>query len=107
MAFCKEYNAKTADKAGQIIPVAITVYDDKSFTLELKTPPASFLLKEKAGIKAGSAKGQKTKVGKVTAAQVAEIATIKMRDLNCGGNLESGIAIIKGTARNMGIDVVG
>ena len=107
MAFCKEYNAKTADKVGQIIPVAITVYDDKSFTLELKTPPASFLLKEKAGIKAGSAKGQKVKVGKVTAAQVSEIAQIKMRDLNCGGNLESGVAIIKGTARNMGIDVVG
>jgi large subunit ribosomal protein L11 len=65
------------------------------------------LLKEKAGIKAGSAKGQKVKVGKVTAAQVSEIAQIKMRDLNCGGNLESGVAIIKGTARNMGIDVVG
>ena len=107
MAFCKEYNAKTADKAGQIIPVAITVYEDKSFTLELKTPPASFLLKEKAGIKVGTAKGQKVKVGKVTAAQVAEIATIKMRDLNCGGNLEAGISIIKGTARNMGIDVIG
>ena len=106
MAFCKEYNAKTADKAGQIIPVAITVYDDKSFTLELKTPPASFLLKEKAGVKVGTAKGQKNKVGKVTAAQVAEIATIKMRDLNCNGDLQAGIRIITGTARNMGIDVV-
>lgn len=107
MAFCKEYNAKTADKVGQIIPVAITVYEDKSFTLELKTPPASFLLKDRAGVKAGTAKGQKLKVGKITAAQLKEIATIKMPGLNCNGDIDAAIAIIGGTARNMGIDIVG
>jgi large subunit ribosomal protein L11 len=80
---------------------------DKSFSLELKTPPASFLLKDRAGVKAGSAKGQKVKVGKVTAAQVREIATIKMPDLNCNGNMDSAISIISGSARNMGIDIVG
>ncbi len=79
---------------------------DKSFTLELKTPPASFLLKDRAGVKAGSAKGQKVKVGKVTAAQVEEIAKIKMPDLNCNGDLAAAVSIIKGSARNMGIEVV-
>jgi len=107
MEFCKAFNAQSQTmEKGSPVPVVITYYQDKSFSLELKTPPASFLLKEKAGIKAGSAKGQKVKVGKVTAAQVSEIAQIKMRDLNCGGNLERGVAIIKGTARNMGIDVI-
>lgn len=79
---------------------------DKSFSLELKTPPASFLLKDRAGVKAGSAKGQKVKVGKVSTAQVEEIAKIKMQDLNCNGDLASAVKIIAGSARNMGIEVV-
>lgn len=104
MAFCKEYNAKTADKAGYVIPVEITVFDDKSFTFVLKTPPASILLLKAAGAEKGSKDPQKEKVGKVTADQVRTIATEKLPDLNCD-SIESAMRIIAGTAANMGIDI--
>ncbi|XP_074587729.1 uncharacterized protein LOC141843567 [Curcuma longa] len=104
MAFCKEYNAKTADKAGYVIPVEITVYDDKSFTFILKTPPASVLLLKAAGIEKGSKDPQQEKVGKVTIEQLRAIATEKLPDLNCT-SIESAMRIIAGTAANMGIEV--
>ncbi|KAF7828092.1 50S ribosomal protein L11, chloroplastic [Senna tora] len=104
MAFCKDYNAKTADKAGYVIPVEITVYDDKSFTFVLKTPPASVLLLKAAGVEKGSKDPKAEKVGKVTIDQVRAIATEKLPDLNCS-SLESAMRIIAGTAANMGIDV--
>ncbi|KAM0945537.1 putative ribosomal protein L11/L12 [Dioscorea sansibarensis] len=104
MAFCKEYNAKTAEKAGYVIPVEITVYDDKSFTFVLKTPPASVLLLKAAGVEKGSKEPKREKVGKVTVEQVRAIATEKMPDLNCT-SIESAMRIIAGTAANMGIDV--
>ncbi|KAG6480751.1 hypothetical protein ZIOFF_057336 [Zingiber officinale] len=110
MAFCKEYNAKTADKAGYVIPVEITVFDvsnsnlDKSFTFILKTPPASVLLLKAAGIEKGSKDPQQEKVGKVTIEQLRAIATEKLPDLNCT-SMESAMRIIAGTAANMGIEV--
>eukprot|EP00850_Spirogloea_muscicola_P023986 SM000417S15264 [mRNA] locus=s417:36897:37897:+ [translate_table: standard] len=104
MGFCKEYNARTADKAGYVIPVEITVFDDKSFTFILKTPPASVLLKKAAGVERGSTNPQKEKVGKVTVDQVRAIATEKLPDLNCT-SIESAMRIVAGTAANMGIDV--
>ncbi|XP_058085609.1 uncharacterized protein LOC131233053 [Magnolia sinica] len=104
MAFCKEYNAKTADKPGYVIPVEITVYDDKSFTFILKTPPASVLLLKAAGVEKGSKEPKIEKVGKVTADQVRAIATEKLPDLNCS-SIESAMRIIAGTAANMGIDI--
>ncbi|CAK9881545.1 unnamed protein product [Sphagnum jensenii] len=105
MAFCKEYNAKTADKPGYVIPVEITVFDDKSFTFVLKTPPASVLLLKAAGAEKGSKDPQLEKVGKVTIEQLREIATEKLPDLNCT-TVESAMRIVAGTAANMGIDVV-
>jgi len=107
MAFCKEYNARTQDKAGQVIPVDITVYDDRSFTFVLKTPPASELLKEAAKIKKGSGTPggrDYKKVGEVTMAQIEEIAKIKLPDLNTK-KLESAMNTVMGTAKNMGITV--
>ncbi|XP_021286708.1 50S ribosomal protein L11, chloroplastic [Herrania umbratica] len=104
MAFCKDYNARTADKAGYIIPVEITVYDDRSFTFILKTPPASVLLLKAAGVEKGSKDPKQEKVGKVTIDQVRAIATEKLPDLNCT-SIESAMRIIAGTAANMGIDV--
>ncbi|XP_030502076.2 large ribosomal subunit protein uL11c [Cannabis sativa] len=104
MAFCKDYNAKTADKAGYIIPVEITVYDDKSFTFILKTPPASVLLLKAAGVEKGSKDPQLEKVGKITIEQLKTIAAEKLPDLNCT-TIESAMRIIAGTAANMGIDV--
>ncbi|KAJ0964210.1 hypothetical protein J5N97_029332 [Dioscorea zingiberensis] len=104
MAFCKEYNAKTAEKAGYVIPVEITVFDDKSFTFVLKTPPASVLLLKAAGAEKGSKEPQREKVGKVTVEQVRAIATEKLPDLNCT-SIESAMRIIAGTAANMGIDI--
>ncbi|KAL6847654.1 hypothetical protein ACP4OV_022680 [Aristida adscensionis] len=104
MAFCKEYNARTAEKAGYIIPVEITVFDDKSFTFILKTPPASVLLLKAAGIEKGSKEPQREKVGKVTVDQVRAIAQEKLPDLNCK-SIDSAMRIIAGTAANMGIDV--
>jgi len=105
MAFCKDYNARTQNRAGEVIPAEITVYTDGSFTFILKSPPASVLLKKAAGIDKGSAIPNRTKVGKVTRAQVREIAEIKMKDTNAV-DIEDAMAQIEGTARNMGIQVV-
>ncbi len=106
MEFCKAYNERTAAQAGQIIPVAITVFEDRSFTFVLKTPPAPDLLRRAAGIDKGSATNKKVTAGKVTADQVKEIAEIKMKDLNAV-DLAGAIKQIEGTARSMGIEVVG
>lgn len=106
MGFCKEFNAKTKDAAGMIIPVVITVYQDKSFTFITKSPPASALLKKAAGIASGSKVPNKDKVGKVTKKQVLEIVKLKMADMNAN-NEEAASRIIAGTARSMGIEVVG
>jgi large subunit ribosomal protein L11 len=104
MEFCKAYNAQTQDKAGTIIPVVITVYNDRSFTFVLKTPPASELLKKAAGIVKGSSAPNKDKVGKVTKEQVREIAQTKLPDLNAV-DLEGAVKVVEGTARSMGIEV--
>ena len=106
MAFCKEFNAKTKDQPGMIIPVVITVFQDKSFTFITKSSPASALLKKAAGITAGSKEPNKEKVGKVTRKQVLEIVKIKMKDLNASSE-EAAFRIVSGTARSMGIEVVG
>ena len=105
MEFCKTFNARTQDKAGLIIPSVITIYADRSFTFELKTPPAAVLLKKAAKIEKGSGEPHKTKVGTVTSAQVREIAEMKMVDLNAH-DLDNATRIIAGTARSMGLDVV-
>lgn len=105
MQFCKEYNAKTSGMVGQVVPVEVTVFQDGSFTFILKTPPATDLLKKAAGIKSGSAVPNRDKVGKVTSAQVREIAEVKMKDLNAR-DIEAAMKIIVGTARSMGIVVV-
>lgn len=105
MDFVKNFNAKTAKDKGLIIPVVITVYADRSYTFITKTPPAPVLLLKAAGIAKGSGQPNKVKVGKVTTAQVEEIAKLKMPDLNAG-SLEAAIKTIAGTARNMGLDVV-
>ncbi|XP_030933262.1 50S ribosomal protein L11, chloroplastic-like [Quercus lobata] len=104
MAFCKDYNARTADKPGYVIPVEITVYDDRSFTFILKTPPASVLLLKAAGVEKGSKDPKMEKVGKVTIEQLRTIAAEKLPDLNCT-TIESAMRIIAGTAANMGIDI--
>ena len=105
MAFCKEFNAATKEQAGLIIPVIITVYQDKSFTLVYKSPPASILLKKAAGIASGAKNPLKDKVGKVTRKQVMEIVKMKKADMN-SFNDEAAFRIISGTARSMGIEVV-
>ncbi len=105
MGFCKEYNAKTANQAGFIVPVEITVYEDRSFTFVLKSPPASDLLKKAAGIETASGEPNKNKVGKVTRAKLVEIAEMKKNDLNAV-DLEAALRMIEGTARSMGIEVV-
>lgn len=104
MGFCKEFNAKTKDKAGLIIPVVITVYQDKSFTFVTKSPPAAVLLKKAAGIASGSKTPNKDKVGKVSRSQVLEIVKTKMEDLNANDD-EAGFRIVAGTARSMGIEI--
>ncbi len=104
MQFCKEFNEKTAKDAGTIFPVVLTVYQDKSFDFIMKTPPAAVLLKKAANIQKASGKPHKEKVGKVTTAQVEEIAKLKMADLNAA-SLESAVSMVKGTARSMGIVV--
>lgn len=106
MDFVKQFNARTASQVGLIIPVVITVYSDRSYTFITKTPPASILLIKAAGLQKGSGEPNKTKVGKVTAAQVEEIARTKMPDLNAA-SLDAAIRVISGTARSMGIDIVG
>ncbi len=102
--FTKEFNAKTAGQEGLIIPVVMTIYQDRSFTFVLKTPPAPVLIKKALGLETASAAPNKTKVGKLTKAQVEEIAKMKMPDLNCH-TLESAVSMIKGTARSMGVTV--
>lgn len=106
MEFCKQFNAKTQKDAGMIIPCIITVYADRSFSFILKTPPASILLLQAAKIKKGCGTTGKDKIGKVTKAQVEEIAKIKMPDLNCS-TIEAAMNTVSGTARSMGLDVVG
>ena len=106
MGFCKEFNAKTKDQPGMVIPVVITVYQDKSFTFITKSPPASVLLKKAAGITAGSKVPNKDKVGRVTRKQILEIVKLKAKDLNSASE-EAGFRVVAGTARSMGIDVVG
>ncbi|MBQ3000856.1 MAG: 50S ribosomal protein L11 [Bacilli bacterium] len=104
--FCVQFNDRTKDMAGSIIPVVITVYEDRTFTFITKTPPASDLLKKYANVKAGSSNSKKTKVGTITKAQLLEIAKIKMPDLNAY-DVEAAARIVEGTARNMGIVVEG
>jgi large subunit ribosomal protein L11 len=106
MAFCKEFNAATKEQAGMVIPVVITVYQDKSFTFITKSPPASILLKKAAGIASGSKQPNKDKVGKVTKKQVMDIVKIKLKDMNAT-NEEAAFRVVAGTARSMGIEVVG
>ena len=105
MEFCKQFNAKTQDQAGLIIPAVITVYADRSFTFELKTPPAAVLLKKAVGIESGSGVPNKTKVGKIASAKVKEIAEMKMKDLNAN-DVDAAMRMIEGTARSMGLEVV-
>ena len=106
MEFCKQFNAKTSDQAGLIIPAVITVYADRSFTFELKTPPASVLLKKAAGLESGSGVPNKNKVGQVSRAKVKEIAELKRQDLNAN-DVEAAMRMIEWTARSMGIEVQG
>ncbi|MGQ9466442.1 MAG: 50S ribosomal protein L11 [Anaerolineae bacterium] len=105
MQFCKEYNARTASMAGNIIPAEVTIYQDGSFTFVLKTPPTPDLLRKAAGVDKGSAEPNRSKVGRITRAQLREIAQMKMRDLNAV-DLEGAMRQIEGTARSMGIEVV-
>lgn len=105
MAFCKDYNARTSSRAGEIVPAEITVYTDGSFTFVLKTPPTAFLLRRAAGIDKGSGVPNKEKVGKLTREQVREIAQAKMKDLNAV-DMEGAMRQIEGTARSMGIEIV-
>ncbi|TYO92710.1 50S ribosomal protein L11 [Desulfallas thermosapovorans] len=106
MQFVKDYNERTAKQAGMIIPVEITVYEDRSFTFITKTPPAAVLLKKAAGLETASGEPNKKKVGKVTSAQVREIAELKMQDLNAN-DVEAAIRMVEGTARSMGIEIAG
>lgn len=104
MGFCKEFNERTAKQVGLIIPVVITVYQDRSFSFILKTPPASVLIKKAIGIESGSGVPQKTKVGKISKEKVREIAELKMPDLNAG-SIEAAMSMVAGTARSMGVVV--
>ena len=105
MAFCKEYNSRTSNRQGEVLPAEITVYSDGSFTFVLKTPPAAVLLRKAAGVEKGSSVPNKDKVGKVTHKQVREIAELKMKDLNAI-DVEGAMKQVEGTARSMGINVV-
>lgn len=105
MAFCKEYNARTSNKAGEIIPAEITIYTDGSFSFVLKTPPAGVLLRKAAGIEKGSGVPNREKVGKVTRGQIREIAELKFKDMNAN-DIDGAMKQIEGTARNMGLNVV-
>lgn len=105
MAFTKEFNAKTADQAGMIIPVVISVYQDRSFSFITKTPPAAILIKKAINLQSGSGEPNKKKVGKITQAQLREIAELKMNDLNAA-SVESAMRMIAGTARSMGVEVI-
>ena len=105
MGFCKEFNARTSNQAGMVIPVVITVYQDRSFTFITKTPPAAVLIKKACGIESGSGKPNVDKVAKITQAQIREIATLKMPDLNAA-TVEAAMSMVAGTARSMGVTVV-
>ena len=105
MQFTKEFNAKTADQAGLIIPVVLTVYQDRSFSFITKTPPAAILIKKAIGIESGSGEPNKKKIGKITQAKIKEIAELKMQDLNAA-DVESAMSMISGTARSMGVEIV-
>ncbi len=105
MEFCKQFNARTQDKMGLILPVIVTIYSDKSFTFVVKTPPTSVLLKKAAGVEKGSSEPKRVKVGKVTRQQIREIAQMKMPDLNTD-DIEAAMRMIEGTAKSMGIEVV-
>ncbi len=104
MAFCKEYNEKTASQAGSIVPVEITVFEDRSFTFALKTPPASDLIRKTLGIEKGSAAQKRDKVGTLTREQVRQIAEVKMKDLNAN-DIDAAMKMVEGTARSMGVEV--
>lgn len=104
MEFCKQFNAKTSDQPGMIIPAVITVYADRSFSFELKTPPASVLLKKAAGIETGSGTPNKNKVAQIARAKVREIAEMKKQDLNAN-DIEAAMRMVEGTARSMGIEI--
>jgi large subunit ribosomal protein L11 len=104
MEFCKQFNARTQSQAGMVIPVVVTIYGDRSFTFITKTPPAANLLMKEAGIEKGSAQPNRTKVGKVTRAQLRKIAEIKMADLNAS-DVDSAMKMVAGTARSMGLEV--
>jgi len=105
MQFCKDFNDKTKDQQGMVIPVVITIYKDKSFSFITKTPPAAVLIKKACKIKSGSGEPNKLKVAKITKAQVEEIAKIKMPDLN-SASIETAMRVVEGTARSMGVDVI-
>jgi large subunit ribosomal protein L11 len=105
MAFCKEYNARTSTKAGEIIPAEITIYTDGSFSFVLKTSPAGVLLRKAAGIEKGSGVPNREKVGKVTRGQIREIAELKFKDMNAN-DIDAAMKQIEGTARNMGLNIV-
>jgi large subunit ribosomal protein L11 len=105
MEFCKQYNAMTQSQAGQIIPVEVTIYEDRSFSLVTKTPPAAVLIRQKAGIEKGSGEPNRNKVGTIRRAQVKEIAELKMPDLNAN-DVDAAMKIVEGTARSMGVTVV-
>ncbi len=104
MVFCKEYNERTASQAGSIIPVEITVFEDRSFTFALKTPPASDLIRKALGIEKGSPSQKREKVGALTREQVKQIAEVKMRDLNAN-DIEAAMRMVEGTARSMGVEI--
>jgi len=106
MDFCKQFNAKTQKMGDTIVPVIISIYNDRTFTFIMKSPPASVLLRQAAKVESGSGQPNRVKVGKVTKAQVSEIAKVKMPDLNCY-SMESAESMVRGTARSMGIEVVG
>jgi large subunit ribosomal protein L11 len=106
MAFCKEYNERTSSQAGSIIPVEILVYEDRSFTFSLKTPPASDLIKKAAGLEKGSSAQIREKVGKISRDQVRQIAQAKMKDLNAN-DIDAAMRMVEGTARSMGVEVGG
>lgn len=105
MGFCKEYNAKTTNQVGYIVPVEITIYEDRSFTFELKSPPASDLLKKAANLEKGSGDPMKKKIGKIPRAKLLEIAELKKADLNAA-DLDAAVRMIEGTARSMGLEVI-
>ncbi len=104
MMFCKEYNGRTADQAGMIVPVEISVFEDRSFTFVLKTPPASVLIRKAAGVEKGSNEPNKKRVGSITRVQLQEIAQTKLPDLNAN-DIEAAMKIVEGTARNMGVAI--